>query len=101
MTVKQTTRKVEFIMSINEIINEIKRNMYIPKEMEKILSELSDDEYNELKSKIKNEDLLRKIEDIRKSRSTKSSNCLSNRFNTEIQSPSHCLDKSDDNEPSP
>lgn len=100
-------------MSINEIINEIKRNMYIPKEMEKILSELSDeelraviseltnDEYNELKSKIKNEDLLRKIEDIRKSRSTKSSNCLSNRFNTEIQSPSHCLDKSDDNEPSP
>ena len=101
MTVKQTTRKVEFIMSINEIINAIKRNMYIPKEMEKILSELSDDEYNELKSKIKNEDLLQKIEDIRKSRSTKSIKRSSNRFNTEIQSPSHCLDKSDDNEPSP
>lgn len=74
--------------------------MYISKEMEKILSELSDDEYNELKSKIKNEDLLQKIEDIRKSRSTKSIKRSSNRFNMETQSPSHYPDKSDDNEPS-
>ena len=100
-------------MSINETINAIRRNMDNPKELEKILLELSDeelgrvisaltdDEYNELKSKIKNEDLLQKIEDIRKSRSTKSIKRSSNRFNTEIQSPSHCLDKSDDNEPSP
>lgn len=64
-------------MSINEIINEIKRNMDNPKELEKILSELSDeelraviseltnDEYDELKSKIKNKDLLRRMEAIR------------------------------------
>lgn len=113
MTVKQTTRKVEFIMSINEIINAIKRNMYIPKEMEKILSELSDeelgrvksaltdDEYNELKSKIKNEDLLRRMEAIRGSRPTKPNNCSSKNFDVESELSIHYPDKSDDNEPSP
>lgn len=113
MTVKQTTRKVEFIMSINEIVNEIKRNMYIPKEMEKILSELSDeelraviseltnDEYDELKSKIKNKDLLRRMEAIRGSRCAKPSNRLSNRFGEGFQSSIRYPDKSDDDEPSP
>lgn len=86
-------------MSINEIINEIKRNMYISKEMEKILSELSDDEYNELKSKIKNEGLLRKIEAIRKSRPTKPNNCSPNRFDVESELSIHYPNKSDD-EPS-
>ena len=44
-------------MSINEIVNVIKRNMYIPEELEKILLELSDEEWNLIKQNSK----LRKI----------------------------------------